>query len=107
MMGLTEKQATLLAFIQSEYESGRSPTFDEMREAVGLKSKSGVHRLVTSLEERGHIARMKGRWQSIVPLIQKPSGVYAQAIDAARESLVDGGSAQDVFLAFVQAGKSA
>ena len=50
---LTRKQHQLLVFINQRLEeTGVSPSFDEMKEALGLKSKSGIHRLITGLEER-------------------------------------------------------
>src|SRR6476659_7840903 len=56
---LTAKQRELLLFIDARLkESGISPSFDEMREALELKSKSGVHRLISALEERGFIRRL-------------------------------------------------
>ena len=56
---LTAKQRELLLFIDARLkESGISPSFDEMREALDLKSKSGVHRLISALEERGFIRRL-------------------------------------------------
>jgi repressor LexA len=56
---LTRKQHELLIFIHRRLsESGISPSFDEMREALALKSKSGIHRLITGLEERGFIRRL-------------------------------------------------
>lgn len=56
---LTRKQHTLLMFIHDRLqETGVCPSFDEMRDALGLKSKSGVHRLITSLEERGFLTRL-------------------------------------------------
>src|SRR6476620_4349521 len=59
---LTAKQHELLLFIDSRLqESGISPSFDEMREALDLKSKSGVHRLISALEERGFIRRLPNR----------------------------------------------
>ena len=51
---LTRKQYELLLFINDRLgEGGVSPSFDEMKDALGLKSKSGIHRLITGLEERG------------------------------------------------------
>ncbi|MFO1156203.1 MAG: repressor LexA, partial [Rhodospirillales bacterium] len=51
---LTKKQYELLLFIDRRLrDSGVSPSFDEMKEALGLRSKSGIHRLMTGLEERG------------------------------------------------------
>jgi len=56
---LTRKQHELLLYINRHLtEKGVSPSFDEMKEALGLKSKSGIHRLITGLEERGFIKRL-------------------------------------------------
>src|SRR3712207_5907469 len=56
---LTRKQSELLTYIQAELaKSGVSPSFEEMKEALSLKSKSGVHRLISALEERGFIRRL-------------------------------------------------
>jgi repressor LexA len=56
---LTRKQNELLLFINRHLtENGVSPSFDEMKVALGLKSKSGIHRLITGLEERGFIHRL-------------------------------------------------
>ena len=55
---LTRKQHELLMFIHERIkETGVSPSFDEMKEALDLASKSGIHRLITALEERGFIRR--------------------------------------------------
>jgi repressor LexA len=63
---LTKKQRELLQFIQERLaETGISPSFDEMKEALGLKSKSGVHRLITGLEERGFIRRLPHRARAL------------------------------------------
>ena len=59
---LTRKQHELLLFIHKRLSAdGVSPSFDEMKEALGLASKSGVHRLVSALEERGFIRRLPHR----------------------------------------------
>ena len=59
---LTSKQQELLLFIRDRLgRDGISPSFDEMREALQLKSKSGVHRLISALEERGFIRRLRRR----------------------------------------------
>ena len=56
---LTAKQHELIQFIQTRLEeTGISPSFEEMKEALDLKSKSGVHRLISALEERGFIRRL-------------------------------------------------
>ena len=63
---LTAKQHELLHFIQGRLgDSGVSPSFDEMREALDLKSKSGVHRLISALEERGFIRRLPNRARAL------------------------------------------
>ncbi len=63
---LTRKQHELLAFlVKSSNNSEVTPSFDEMREAVGLASKSGIHRLVTALEERGYIRRLPNKARAI------------------------------------------
>ena len=63
---LTAKQRELLLFIDERLkESGISPSFDEMREALDLKSKSGVHRLISALEERGFIRRLPNRARAL------------------------------------------
>ena len=63
---LTAKQHELLMFIQERLgRTGVSPSFDEMREALDLKSKSGVHRLISALEERGFIRRLPNRARAL------------------------------------------
>ena len=63
---LTAKQRELLLFIDRRLnESGISPSFDEMREELELKSKSGVHRLISALEERGFIRRLPNRARAL------------------------------------------
>jgi repressor LexA len=63
---LTAKQRELLLFIDQRLgETGISPSFDEMREALDLKSKSGVHRLISALEERGFIRRLPNRARAL------------------------------------------
>jgi len=63
---LTAKQRELLLFIDKSLKrDGISPSFDEMREALDLKSKSGVHRLISALEERGFIRRLPNRARAL------------------------------------------
>ena len=63
---LTRKQYELLQFIDRHLRSrGVSPSFDEMKDALGLKSKSGIHRLITGLEERGFIRRLPHRARAL------------------------------------------
>jgi len=63
---LTAKQHELLIFIQHRLDaSGISPSFEEMKEALGLKSKSGIHRLISALEERGFLRRLPNRARAL------------------------------------------
>ena len=63
---LTRKQHELLNFINQRLaEDGVSPSFEEMKEALGLKSKSGIHRLISGLEERGFIRRLPHRARAL------------------------------------------
>ena len=71
---LTAKQHELLVFINQRLdESGISPSFEEMKEALDLKSKSGVHRLIGALEERGFIRRLANRARAL-EVIKMPEG---------------------------------
>jgi repressor LexA len=75
---LTKKQHELLLFIRDRLESGGvPPSFDEMKDAIGLKSKSGVHRLITGLEERGFIRRLPHRARALEVLRLPESTVPA------------------------------
>jgi repressor LexA len=66
MAMLTAKQHELLMFINTRLgQTGVSPSFDEMREALDLKSKSGVHRLISALEERSFIRRLPNRARAL------------------------------------------
>lgn len=63
---LTRKQLELLEFIQKRMaHDGVPPSFDEMKEALDLRSKSGIHRLITALEERGFIRRLPHRARAL------------------------------------------
>lgn len=63
---LTQKQHELLQFINDRIMStGVSPSFDEMKEALNLRSKSGIHRLITALEERGFLRRLPNRARAL------------------------------------------
>ena len=63
---LTRKQHELLHFIHERVqETGVPPSFDEMKDALDLKSKSGIHRLITALEERGFIRRLPNRARAL------------------------------------------
>ena len=78
---LTAKQHELLLFINERLnQSGVSPSFDEMREALDLKSKSGVHRLISALEERGFIRRLPNRARALEVLKLPESATPAAAV---------------------------
>src|SRR5271169_171021 len=63
---LTKKQRELLMFINQRLTAtGISPSFDEMKDALSLKSKSGIHRLISGLEERGFIRRLPHRARAL------------------------------------------
>jgi repressor LexA len=81
---LTAKQRELLMFIDQRLKSdGVSPSFDEMREALELKSKSGVHRLISALEERGFIRRLPNRARALEVLKRPDVASSAQPAPAA------------------------
>ena len=84
---LTRKQHELLRFIQARLEeSGVSPSFEEMKEALDLKSKSGVHRLISALEERGFIRRLPNRARAL-EVIRAPEDLGTRkAVPAAANS---------------------
>ena len=72
---LTRKQSELLRFIHERLkEAGVPPSFDEMKDALDLRSKSGIHRLITALEERGFIRRLANRARAI-EVIKLPDAV--------------------------------
>ena len=82
---LTSKQRELLLFVHERLgKSGVSPSFDEMREALDLKSKSGVHRLISALEERGFIRRLPNRARALEVLKLPDSSAPATAAAAPR-----------------------
>ncbi|APX90922.1 repressor LexA [Brevirhabdus pacifica] len=75
---LTRKQLELLSFINDRLNSdGVPPSFDEMKEALDLRSKSGIHRLITALEERGFIRRLAHRARAI-EIVKLPDAIGGQ-----------------------------
>ncbi|WP_336486639.1 transcriptional repressor LexA [Methylobacterium nigriterrae] len=98
---LTRKQLDLLRFIQQRMrESGVPPSFDEMKDALDLKSKSGIHRLITALEERGFLRRLPNRARAIevIRMPESLSGANAGAgngeVRRFTPSVVEGGRAK-------------
>lgn len=80
---LTRKQHELLMFVKQRLEAtGVSPSFDEMKEALNLRSKSGIHRLITALEERGFIRRLPHRARALEVMKLPDSVVPAAAATA-------------------------
>ncbi len=76
---LTKKQRDLLLFIHERVEAGDiAPSFDEMRDALGLKSKSGIHRLITALVERGYLERLPNRARAL-KVVKLPENYNAEA----------------------------
>ena len=90
---LTRKQHELLLFIHERLkESGIPPSFDEMKDALDLASKSGIHRLITALEERGFIRRLPNRARAL-EVLRLPDSI-APGLNAARKfspSVIQGG----------------
>jgi repressor LexA len=95
---LTRKQHELLTFIDTRLkETGVSPSFEEMKEALDLKSKSGVHRLISALEERNFIRRLPNRARALEVLripevstkVTTPAKAPASAPQAANENVLD------------------
>ncbi len=83
---LTRKQQELLLFIHRRLgDGGVSPSFDEMKDALGLKSKSGIHRLITGLEERGFIRRLPHRARAL-EVLRLPDGVPLGVQGAGRDA---------------------
>ena len=76
---LTKKQLDLLEFIHKRVQrDGVSPSFDEMKEALDLRSKSGIHRLITALEERGFIRRLAHRARAL-EIVKLPDSMQAKS----------------------------
>jgi repressor LexA len=93
---LTRKQFELLRFIQERLrESGVPPSFDEMKDALDLRSKSGIHRLIMALEERGFIRRLPNRARAL-EVIKMPEGIAGAQAQRGRfnPSIVQGGLGQ-------------
>ncbi len=84
---LTHKQSELLTYLSDHMQQHDvPPSFDEMRDALGLASKSGVHRLVSGLEERGYIRRLANRARAIEilkPVTAAAGSVVTRAVETA------------------------
>ncbi|MFN7003362.1 MAG: transcriptional repressor LexA [Roseinatronobacter sp.] len=85
---LTRKQIDLLKLIHTRMEAeGVAPSFDEMKDALDLRSKSGIHRLITALEERGFIRRLPHRARAI-EVLKLPDALMQSSFEA---RVIDGG----------------
>lgn len=83
---LTKKQKDLLLFIHERMKSGDvAPSFDEMRDALDLKSKSGIHRLITGLVERGYLERLPHRARAL-EVKKLPEGYNPKSNDNSRSA---------------------
>ena len=89
---LTRKQHELLLLIHERLQQdGVPPSFDEMKDALGLKSKSGVHRLVTALEERGFLRRLRHRARALeVVRLPESTGASAKQSGGFRPQIIRG-----------------
>lgn len=86
---LTAKQHELIQFIQKRLEeTGISPSFEEMKEALDLKSKSGVHRLISALEERGFLRRLPNRARALEVIREPGATTPARAAAPAGDNVV-------------------
>ena len=95
MTGLTTRQSECLAFIQETMAVSKvGPSFDEIKAALGLSSKSGVHRLVHSLAERGYIHFRSGRRRTIQLAHQGRKVPFGPMADAVAEQFFDSDPAQ-------------
>src|SRR5512144_1025688 len=87
---LTRKQFELLRFIHERLkEAGVPPSFDEMKDALDLRSKSGIHRLISALEERGFIRRLPNRARA-VEVIKLPESVAPGRARGFTPSVIEG-----------------
>jgi repressor LexA len=88
---LTKKQSELLRFINERLkETGVPPSFDEMKDALDLRSKSGIHRLIMALEERGFIRRLPNRARALEVLRLPESTAPSQRAQRFSPSVIEG-----------------
>ena len=89
---LTKKQKNLLLFINKKIRStGISPSYEEMKDSLNLKSKSGIHRLISALEERGFVKRLAHKARAL-EVIKLPENASANDIfNSNRNRVLSGG----------------
>lgn len=91
---LTKKQRELLLYINKRMQSGEiAPSFDEMKDALNLKSKSGIHRLISGLVERGYLERLPNRARALQVLKLPEMGGDAQSNDNMASSIISASAA--------------
>ena len=94
---LTKKQNELLIFIQQNIrETGIAPSYEEMKEALDLRSKSGIHRLINALEERGFIRRLAHRARAI-EIIRFPNASRINSASRFKPEIINGKQGLDQF----------
>lgn len=93
---LTQKQNDLLLFIHERMgDSDVAPSFEEMKDALGLKSKSGIHRLITALVERGYLRRLPHRARAL-EIIKLPDSMQDNTPKAAPANISAGSFSLDI-----------
>lgn len=113
--GTTRQEKRLYDFIVAyNNEKGYPPSFQEMTDGVGLRSKSGIHRLIVALEERGKIARLRNRARSVVPVddniflrlpveLQAELNEYSLAVGISKNEIITRAIAREISAARVAA----
>ena len=87
---LTKKQLDLLDYINKRVQrDGVPPSFDEMKDALDLRSKSGIHRLITALEERGFIRRLAHRARAL-EIVKLPESLGGNSSHGFNARVIDG-----------------
>ena len=94
---LTKKQNELLIYIhQNLRETGVAPSYEEMKDALDLRSKSGIHRLINALEERGFIRRLANRARAI-EIIKLPTSSTINPKGNFQPEVIEGNKEKDLF----------
>lgn len=90
MMGMTaQEHAVYYAIVDSQIKTGRIPTYDQIKEIVGLKSKSGIHRILNQLTAKGPIRRLPRKRRAIEVVGKDLRDVVAEVLPQVRRTLPD------------------
>ncbi|MGB0908223.1 MAG: transcriptional repressor LexA [Maricaulaceae bacterium] len=101
---LTQKQKDLLLLIDKRIrQDGVPPSYDEMKDSLGLASKSGIHRLITALEERGFIRRLPNKARAL-EVLKLPQDTPAPAVHSAHEAPEAANDSEIPFVGKIAAG---